>query len=159
MGGLFISNNNGSSWEAASTGLSDTIILSVAVGDTNLFVGTAYYGVWRRPLSDFGISSVTQALTAPTSDIQSYPNPFSQSTQISFTSPDAGYADISIVNLLGEQVARIFSGELDAGEHNFTFQANGLPDRCRVCAKAPGRYCYCRHCGDGHTGDLLHLSP
>jgi hypothetical protein len=58
----------------------------------------------------------------PTSILTAIPNPFSQSTQISFTSPDAGYADISIVNLLGEQVARIFSGELDAGhQHNFTF--------------------------------------
>ena len=45
-----------------------------------------------------------------------------------------GYADISIVNLLGEQVARIFSGELDAGHpHNFTFSGKGLPDGIYEC--------------------------
>jgi photosystem II stability/assembly factor-like uncharacterized protein len=65
-----------------------------------------------------------------------FPNPFSQSTQITFSPESAGYADISIVNLLGEQVASIFSGELDAGQHNFTFSnTEGLPDgtyECRI---------------------------
>jgi type IX secretion system substrate protein len=66
--------------------------------------------------------------------IQIYPNPFSQSTQISFTSQSAGYAEISIVNLLGEQVAHIFSGELDEGQHNFTFSnISGLQDGTYEC--------------------------
>ena len=46
----------------------------------------------------------------------------------------AGYANISIVNLLGEQVARVFSGELDAGQHNFTFtNTTDLPDGMYEC--------------------------
>jgi hypothetical protein len=63
--------------------------------------------------------------TAPASQfssVQNYPNPFSQSTTISFTS-ESGYAEISVVNLLGEEVARIFSGELAAGNHTFTWNA------------------------------------
>jgi hypothetical protein len=61
-------------------------------------------------------------------------NPFSQSTEITFTSEAAGYADISIVNLLGEQVARLFSGELGAGEHSFLWSTpTGLPDGTYEC--------------------------
>ena len=56
---------------------------------------------------------------------QSYPNPFSQSTTISFTS-QSGFADVSIVNLLGAQVAEIFSGELATGEHSFEWNPNGM---------------------------------
>jgi photosystem II stability/assembly factor-like uncharacterized protein len=52
-----------------------------------------------------------------------YPNPFTQSTEITFTSPSAGYAEVSIVNMLGVEVARLFSGELGAGEHSFTWDA------------------------------------
>jgi hypothetical protein len=55
--------------------------------------------------------------------LQIYPNPFSQSTQITFTSPSAGYAEVSIVNMLGVEVARLFSGELGAGEHSFVWDA------------------------------------
>jgi hypothetical protein len=39
-------------------------------------------------------------------------------------------SDVSIVNLLGVEVARIFSGELAAGEHTFTWDAQaGSPPR------------------------------
>jgi hypothetical protein len=41
---------------------------------------------------------------------------------------------ISIVNQLGEQVARLFSGELGAGEHSFLWSTpTGLPDGTYEC--------------------------
>ena len=43
---------------------------------------------------------------------------------------------MTVVNLLGSQVVRIFSGELAAGEHSFAWDANGM---------APGMYeCFVR---------------
>ncbi|HET6402878.1 MAG TPA: hypothetical protein VFH95_15955 [Candidatus Kapabacteria bacterium] len=65
------------------------------------------------------------------STLSSYPNPFSLSTSISFTSEAQGYADVRVVNLLGAEVARLFSGELSAGEHEFSWDASGA---------APGMY-------------------
>ncbi len=65
---------------------------------------------------------------------KSHPNPFSQSTQITFTSPTSGYAEASIVNMLGVEVARLFSGELGAGEHNFSWSnPAGLQDGVYEC--------------------------
>jgi flagellar hook assembly protein FlgD len=55
--------------------------------------------------------------------MSSYPNPFTQSTTITFSSPESGQAEVTIVNLLGTEVARLFSGELAAGEHTFTWDA------------------------------------
>ncbi len=41
--------------------------------------------------------------------------------------PESGAAEVSIVNLLGSQVARLFEGELSAGEHTFTWNAATMP--------------------------------
>jgi ligand-binding sensor domain-containing protein len=134
--GVYLSGDSGSTWMNISAGLNSLRDWCIILKDSDLFVGTDS-GIWRRALSDFGISSAVQTLAATHFELQSYPNPFSQSTQISFTSADAGYADISILNLLGEQVARVFSGELPAaagGEHNFTFSNTpGLPDGMYEC--------------------------
>ena len=66
--------------------------------------------------------------------LHSYPNPFSQSSTIQFTPETSGYADVSIVNLLGTEVAHLFSGELAAGEHSFVWSnPTGLPDGMYEC--------------------------
>ncbi len=66
--------------------------------------------------------------------IRIYPNPFSQSTEITFTSQAAGYAEVSVVNLLGVEVARLFSGELGAGGHSFTWSnPTGMQDGTYEC--------------------------
>ncbi|MFI5201499.1 MAG: WD40/YVTN/BNR-like repeat-containing protein [Candidatus Kapaibacterium sp.] len=65
--------------------------------------------------------------------IRSYPNPLSQSTEITLTADAAGYADVSIVNLLGVEVAHLFSGELAAGEHSFAWSNPIVPDGMYEC--------------------------
>lgn len=60
------------------------------------------------------------------SSIAAYPNPFTQSTTLNFTIPESGAAEVTIVNTLGEEVAGIFDGEMGAGEHSFTWDANGM---------------------------------
>ncbi len=122
--GVFLSTNSGASWTEENTGLpANSYGLSLAVIGANLFVTTGP-GVYRRPLSEFENTAAVSAQSSPTpSGIQIYPNPFSQSTQITFSSQAAGYAEVSIVNMLGVEVARLFSGELTAGEHSFTWDA------------------------------------
>jgi ligand-binding sensor domain-containing protein len=147
-GGVFLSTNNGSNWESINTGLKDSDVLSLAVCGADIFAGTYGSGVWRRPLSDFGISSVAQTPAPASSEIQIYPNPFSQSTQITFTSQAAGYAEVSIVNMLGVEVARLFSGEVGAGEHNFVWNCRGALQ----CAPTDGTYeCLVRMNGQVET--------
>jgi photosystem II stability/assembly factor-like uncharacterized protein len=132
--GVFVSSDRGANWIEADTGLPISSVKGLAVSGGFLYAGTEGTGVWRRPLSDFGISSVAQTPEPTPSEIQIYPNPFTQSTQITFTSQAAGYAEVSIVNMLGMEVARLFSGELGAGEHNFSWSnPTGLPDGTYEC--------------------------
>jgi hypothetical protein len=62
-----------------------------------------------------------------------YPNPFSQSATITFTCPNQGPTQVSVVNLLGVEVALLFSGDLDAGEHTFSWDAHEMPPGMYGC--------------------------
>lgn len=66
---------------------------------------------------------------------QNYPNPFNPSTKIKFALPESEVAtatfgrakvNLSIYNLLGEKVAELVSGEMDAGYHEKQWNASGL---------------------------------
>ena len=54
--------------------------------------------------------------------LQNYPNPFEQSTTISFIMPDTGFAELKIYNLLGEEIATLISEILIKGKHLFEWQ-------------------------------------
>jgi hypothetical protein len=105
---------------------------SVAVTGEYVFAGCGGDGVYRRALSDFNNSAVSPTASVENS-LTTYPNPFTQSTTITLTAPESGVAEVSVVNLLGTEVARIFSGEISAGEHTFTWNATGLPDGMYEC--------------------------
>jgi hypothetical protein len=136
--GIFLSTNSGASWTEENTGLTDTNIISLAVNDSFLFAGAANSGVWRCPLSGFVTSAVSPVPSVENSVIN-YPNPFSQSTTISISPSESGAAIITVVNLLGEEVTKLFDGELTAGEHSFTWDASGV---------APGSYWCIARLGD-----------
>jgi flagellar hook assembly protein FlgD len=74
-----------------------------------------------------------QNVPIASADLRNYPNPFSQQSTIEFSSSEQGYAEISVVNLLGSEVAQVFSGELSAGPHEFTWNANEMPPGMYEC--------------------------
>ncbi|HET6401357.1 MAG TPA: hypothetical protein VFH95_08155 [Candidatus Kapabacteria bacterium] len=132
--GVFHSTNYGDSWDSVNDGLTSLVIEQLLIVPPYIFAATYDAGIWRRPLSDFGISSVAQTAPAAPMEIESYPNPFTQRATISFTTESPGYADIRIVNLLGVEVARLYSGELSAGKHSFVWSSlAGLPAGIYEC--------------------------
>jgi hypothetical protein len=61
---------------------------------------------------------------------QCYPNPFNPTTRIEFETPRPGLAQLTIFNVKGEVVARVFDGRLPAGKHTATWNgrtALGVP--------------------------------
>ncbi len=120
--GFYFSSYKRDFWTKFNQGLHDSDVYTIASTNSNIFIGTDS-GVWRRPVSEMIAASSVSEKLPPQTEAFVYPNPFSQSTQITFTSQAAGYAEVSIVNMLGVEVARLFSGELGAGEHSFTWDA------------------------------------
>jgi len=50
--------------------------------------------------------------------LTSYPNPFNPSTNISFSVGKSGPATLKVFNVLGQEVAVLFNGDLEAGAEN-----------------------------------------
>lgn len=55
---------------------------------------------------------------------QNYPNPFNPSTTIKFAVPQTSNIRLSIFNALGEKVAELVNGTLEAGTYNVTWDAS-----------------------------------
>ncbi len=138
--GVYISTNNGASWAAVNAGLTDLQIISFALSDSFVYAGSDRGGIWRRPFQEMIGTTAVEDQPKNESNIESFPNPFSQSTSIKFTSSDCAFTQVSIHNLLGSEVARLFTGSLDGGEHSFIWDAHGIPPGMYICTiRANGR--------------------
>jgi photosystem II stability/assembly factor-like uncharacterized protein len=127
-GAAYLSTNNGGLWDTVTGGLANSNVFNLAVGGGYVFAGTDG-GVWRRPLSDFGVNAVNEKpneLPAQFSLDQNYPNPFSATTNVEYRIPNEEHVTLSVYNSLGEEVATLAQGTMSAGDHNVSFSADGL---------------------------------
>lgn len=58
---------------------------------------------------------------------QNYPNPFNSSTAIAFYLPNENKVNLKIFNTIGQVVATLAEGELQAGNHIFQWEAGNIP--------------------------------
>ena len=58
---------------------------------------------------------------------QNYPNPFNPSTKISYTIPQASRVSLKVYDILGNEIASLVNASQNAGSHNVTFDASGVP--------------------------------
>lgn len=59
--------------------------------------------------------------------LQNYPNPFNPSTVITFTVPSQMAVKLSVYNALGQKVGQLVDGQVSAGDHQVSFNADNLP--------------------------------
>ncbi len=82
------------------------------------------------------ISNVDQIIVNPSEYqlLQNYPNPFNNSTLIKFRLEKPGHAELTVYNLLGQQIATLLNTICSAGNHEIQFSGSNLPS---------GIYMYC----------------
>jgi len=126
--GVFLTSNGGVSWSAVNTGLTTSIVYSLGASATTLFLGSNV-GIWSRPLSDMIVLAVRPPgamQPARFSLEQNYPNPFNPTTTIRYSLPHRADVSLSVYNILGQEVARLVSGNEESGEHQVRFDATGI---------------------------------
>jgi ligand-binding sensor domain-containing protein len=57
--GVFVTTRGGSNWIPFNSHLSDLNITSLVIGDNTIYAGTGGSGIWRRPLSELTIYTIT----------------------------------------------------------------------------------------------------
>jgi hypothetical protein len=57
---------------------------------------------------------------------QNYPNPFNPYTTISYSIPEKGFVEITIFNMLGEEIKKLIAEEKPAGSYNVSFNGSCL---------------------------------
>jgi hypothetical protein len=72
-----------------------------------------------------GTTGVQQEISIPMEFevSQNYPNPFNPTTQIDYSIPQRSSVTLRVYNVLGMEVATLFSGVQEAGKHDATFDA------------------------------------
>lgn len=88
------------------------------------------------------ITSVEEEIPVEYSLSQNYPNPFNPSTNIKFGIPNPGEVNLTIYNILGEEVTTLVNENMQAGYHEVSFNASSLPS---------GMYIYRLNAGDEFT--------
>jgi len=76
--------------------------------------------------SPVGIRSGTDVQPRTFGLLDAYPNPFNPVTTIRFVLPKEGHAELTVTNILGEEVARLANGHHAEGEHAVVFRADRL---------------------------------
>jgi len=79
--------------------------------------------------SNLTLSSRTINSEIPTAYqlFQNYPNPFNPSTTIKIALESESFVKLVVYNLLGEVIQELANNKIAAGNHEFTFDSDGLP--------------------------------
>ena len=87
----------------------------------------ARYGfVSKLSLSSPATSVNNKVIVKDFSLLQNYPNPFNPSTKIAFTLPEHSNVQLSLYNVLGQEVKQLVSNDLNAGAHTYNLNASNL---------------------------------
>jgi fibronectin type 3 domain-containing protein len=80
-------------------------------------------------------TSVTNPLDVPTELRleQNYPNPFNPSTRIAFSIPKTASVRLSVLDLLGREVAVLFNGQRTPGTYEVQWDATAHPSGIYIC--------------------------
>ena len=149
--GLFMSKNHGDNWFAVNLGYPTDWQTqrfanpeSMAVIGDYLYVGTWFYGLWRAKLSDLyaGLLSVPENSGVENSMLcQNRPNPFSESTEITYKINSSGPVSLKVYDVYGKALATLVDCRQTPGEYTVTFKAQpGMPGGIYYCRIETGGY-------------------
>jgi len=109
------SNNNKMQYTAAKSAAEDVIYFRIKeINQDSSEVYSNLIKVGQGEIEEFSLQ-------------QNYPNPFNPVTTITLEVYVPGYYTINVYDLVGKKILTIYSGELQAGKHRFSFDGTDYP--------------------------------
>lgn len=123
-GYVYVSSDNGTTWNNISDGLNFAWVHSLTATSTDVFAGTNYSGVLKRTLSGIVyVKDPIQEIPESFELQQNYPNPFNPGTKISWQSPVASWQTIKVFDVLGNEIATLVDEYKSAGNYEVEFNS------------------------------------
>ncbi|HET7153395.1 MAG TPA: T9SS type A sorting domain-containing protein, partial [Candidatus Kapabacteria bacterium] len=87
-------------------------------------------------------STASASLDVPTTEAltQNYPNPFNPTTEFFYSVPTSENVTITVLNALGQEVATLVNGNVEAGTYKIHFDATNLPNGIYYYKMAAGDF-------------------
>ena len=129
--GLRLSFDNGTSWQEAE-GIMKYAWVSTVIfdSDNNLFVGTEGDGLFR---SGKLIGTVQSERLEDRYGLSIYPTPSVSDANVVLTLPHRATLHLDLYDATGRRIRTISHGEVEAGEHRFTFNIEDLSAGMYFC--------------------------
>lgn len=134
--GIYRSEDEGETWQWISEGIPFMFYRQVGISsDGYAYMGTQDHGVWRTlfPARPGQTVAYAEFMLHP-----NYPNPFNARTIITYTVGIESEVEITVYYCLGREVKRLFSGVQTIGDHQVTFDGNGLSSGVYLCLLRAG---------------------
>ncbi|HEX05574.1 MAG TPA: T9SS type A sorting domain-containing protein, partial [Bacteroidetes bacterium] len=88
--------------------------------------GSWYDETWATAMQTASSTASTVKLPTEFGLGEAYPNPFNPSTSIKLFLPVAAEVTVQVFNVMGQEVKTLVNGQLEAGSHTLTVEAEGL---------------------------------
>jgi photosystem II stability/assembly factor-like uncharacterized protein len=128
--GVYVSTDNGSTWEESDTGLPNSFaaVHALTTSNTKIYSGTLFIGAWERPLTDYltDVEKTTDNLPQSFNLAQNYPNPFNPSTTIEFSISEESFVELKVFDVLGNEVGLLAKDSYPAGTYRTDFSNTNL---------------------------------
>jgi hypothetical protein len=94
-----------------------------------IWIGSTWVNASKYSYTYVPVTAVNEHLSSVNfySLSNNYPNPFNPSTKINYAIPERGNVSLKVFDLLGNELAELVKGEIDAGTYDITFNAANLP--------------------------------
>ena len=111
--------------------------------DNSVSTGKYYYRLKQIDFDgSFSYSDIVEISINPKqySLDQNYPNPFNPSTTIEFNIPEEGLVNLTVYNLLGQQITTLVNEVLQSGKHQINFNAADLASGIYLVKMSSGSF-------------------
>lgn len=139
--GVYRSTDAGTTWQQINSGLTNTSTRGIAMNSVNrVFVGTSNGLVFRSVQPTVSVDH--DESSRPTAFVlyQNYPNPFNPSTTVRFEVGGLGFVSLKVYNLLGQEVATLVNDELEPGQYDVLWNADGVASGVYVYRLSAGSF-------------------